>query len=238
VYGVKISSIYEKAVLETLKSGPKMRKELVEELCPRRMSVKKLQSTLNYLVDAEKIVRVPKTIGKTQKYTSFYALPQHKYKLETNLDEIAKAVKELRLELCRSPEVEEVAARIGVDPDIVKKLLFEHAPDLRWKPPTLEDREEAKNLRRKALELAAQAKYGLTRQIGLSEISVEDVDRAEFFLKREFQNITLEHIPSKGVIAGPGFPAPPSPTEKGKEDALKAVKELRRRFKACSHPKR
>jgi hypothetical protein len=56
-------SVYEKAVLDLLKEGPKQRKWIVGQLCPRIMSQKKAQKTLNELENAGKVKAVSKRIG-------------------------------------------------------------------------------------------------------------------------------------------------------------------------------
>jgi DNA-binding HxlR family transcriptional regulator len=228
VYGVRKLSDYEKAVLDALKNGPKVRKELVQVLCPKRMSVKKLQKTLNELVDEGRVICIPRRIGQTHKWTSCYALPKHKYLLETDFKAVVNAVKYLRLELCRNPDVEEVAAKIGVDPESVQKHLFIHASELKWKPPTTEDKEKAKGMRQKVWGLAAQIKYGLEGEINVPEISIDDIKRVEFALKHKFKSIKLEHLPFRGVVLGPGFPTPPSPKEISKKEAIQVIKKLQR----------
>jgi len=227
VYGVKLLSHYREAVIEILEKGPKPRFELIRELCPRIMSEKKLQKTLNELEGERIIIAVPKRIGKTYKWTSFYALPKHRYLLEVELDRVARTLKYLSLELCRNPEVEEVAAKIGEDPESVRTLLFKHAPELRWKPPTPMEKEEAEKLREKTRKLAAMIKYSLDDEIDLSEISVEDIKRAKFLLKHQFESIKDEDVGIIGIILGPGFPPPPERKERSKKEAIEAVKKLR-----------
>lgn len=228
MYGAAMLSLYEKAVIHSLKNGPKTRNELFKEIYPKVMSEKKLQETLNELEDEERITCVPKRVGETHKWTSYYALREHKYLLEVDLAKVADAVKYLRLELCRNPEVEEVAAKIGKYPESVAKLLFKHAPDLKWKPPTSEEKEEAKKLHQKALELATQTKYGLHDDIDISEVSMEDVKRAAFLIKHQFSSIKQEHLPFRGVVLGPGLSTPRLPSEKSKKETEATVQKLRR----------
>jgi len=228
VYGGRILDIYEKAVIAALKNGPKPRYDLVKELCPKTMSKKKLQRTLNELEDEGRIICIPKRTEKTHKWTSCYALPKHRYLLEVELGEVAKALKYLRLELCRNPRVEEVAARIGEDPENVRKLLFKHATELKWKPPTPEGTDQAKESRKKARELAAQIKYSWDTEISLSEISLEDMKRAEFLLEHQLESIKPEHLPSRGTLVGLGIHVGPPPVrERGKKQAIEAIKKLR-----------
>jgi len=224
---MRILTYYEKTVLEALKNGPKPRNVLFKELCPKTMSIKKLQTTLNELEDEGRIICRPRRIGESHKWTSVYALPKHRHLLEADYSQIARAVKYLRLELCRNPEVEEVAAKIGEDPEGVRKLLFKHASELRWKPPTPEEKEEAKKLREKARKLAAMIKYSLDNEIDLSEISVEDIKRAEFLLKHQFESIKNEDVGIIGIILGSGFPPPPERKERSKKEATEATKKLR-----------
>lgn len=227
MYGVKFLPFYRKAVIEVLKKGPKPRHELFKELCPRMMSQKKLQNTLNELGDERIIVCVPKRIGETHKWTSFYALPKHRYLLEVGLDQVAKALKYLRSELCRNPEVEEVAAKIGVDPESVRKLLFKYAPDLKWKPPMPEEKEEAKKLREEARKLAARIKYSLDNEISLSKISMEDIKRAEFLLKHRFKSIKTEDFGVRTILLGLGSSLPPPPKERSRKETIEAIRKLR-----------
>ena len=232
MYGGQIVTFYRKAVIKILEQGPKPRYELVGELCPITMSKKKLQKTLNELEDEEIIVCVPNRIRGTHRWTSFYALPRHRYLLEVELDQVTKALKYLRLELCRNPEVEEVAAKIGEDPESVRKLLFKHAPKLKWKPPTPREKEEAKKLREETRKLAAWIKYSLDDEINLSEISMEDIKRAEFLLEHQLKSIKTEDIGVRGYLLGPGFPLPPPPKERSRKEVNEAIKKLRSLKKA------
>jgi hypothetical protein len=141
---------------------------------------------------------------------------------------VANAVEYLRLDLCRHPEAEEVAARIGRDPESVRKLLFFHAPELKWKPPTPEEKEEANRLRQKSLELAAQIKYSLDSEIEMSEVSMDYIKRVAFLLKHQFKSITLDHLPFRGVLLGPGLPAPPPPRERTEKEIKEVIQKLRR----------
>jgi len=219
---------YEKSVLETLKNGPKPRNILIKELCPKIMSEKKLQTTLNELEEERRIFCRPMRIGKSHKWTSVYALPIHRHLLEADYSQVARAVKHLRLELCRNPEVEEVAAKIGEDPENVRKLVFKHASELRWKPPTPEEREKAKESQKKAWELAAQIKYSWDDEISLPEISLEDIKRAEFLLTHQLGSIKPEHLPFIGSVLGPGINIGPPPIrERGKKEIIDAIKKLR-----------
>jgi hypothetical protein len=224
---VKLLGDYRKAVLEFLESGPKPRYELFKELYPKEMGEKKLQKTLNELEDEELIICVPKRMKRTHKWTSVYALPKHRYLLEVELGQVAKALKYLRLELCRNPEDEEVAAKIAKDPESVRETLFRHALELNWKSPTPEEKEEAKKKRMEARNLAAMTKFSRDDEISLSEVTVEDIINAEFLLKRQFKSIKEADIGSRGLVLGPGFPVPPSPKERSKKEAIEALKKLR-----------
>lgn len=222
-------SVYEKAVINALKNGPKVRNKLVEEICPNIMSVKKLQTTLNYLENEGKVVCVPKRLDKTRKWTSYYALPKHKFLLEVDLSQVANAVRYLRLELCRNPDVEEVAARVGGDPESIRTLLFIHAPELRWKPPTAEEKERAQTLRQKAWALAAQIKYSRDDEIEVPEISTDDIRRATFLLQRKLTSLKREHIPTPARLVGTGFSLPSSPRERDKKEIKEAIQKLKQR---------
>lgn len=228
MYGGRFLSFYRKAVLKALENGPKARYELIEELCPITMSKKKLQNTLNELEDEGIIICFPKRIGITRKWTSFYALPKHRHLLEVEVGQVAKALKYLCLELCRNPDVEEVAAKIEKDPESVRKILFKHVSELSWKPPTLEEKEEAKKLRDEAKRVSALIKYSRDDEIDLSEISMEDIKNAEFLLKHQFDSIKTEDYGIIGVVTGPGFPVSPSPKERSKKEAIETIKKLRK----------
>lgn len=227
VYGGRSLSHYRKAVRKALKNGPKARFELVGELCPIIMSEKKLQNTLNELVDEGVLVKKRKRTDDTYRELTYYALRRHRYLLEVELGQVVKALKYLRLELCRNPEVEEVAAKIDKDPESVLKILFEHATELRWKPPTPEEKEEAKKLRMQARKLAARIKFSFDGEISLSEVSMEAIKNAECLLERQFNSIKEEDIDSSGLVLFPRSPAPPSPKERDKKEAIDTIKKLR-----------
>lgn len=223
---------YRKKILEILKGGPKSRTELIQKLCtekntkPEIMSVKKLQNTLNELVDEGVVVKKRNRTDETHRELTYYALRKHRYLLEVELGQVVKALKYLRPRLCRNPEVEEVAAKIDKDPASVRKILFEHASELEWKPPTPEEKEEAKKSRDKAKRVAALIKYSLDDYIDLSKITIEDIGNADFQLKHHFNAIKTEDYGVLGVVLGLGLP-PPSPKERGKEEAIEAIKKLR-----------
>lgn len=233
-------SSHEKSVLEALKNGPKPRNELIEELCPEKMSEKKLQTTLNELADEEKIICRPKRIGESHKWTSVYALPKHRHLLEVDYSQVARAVKDLRLELCRNPDVDEVAAAIGGDPDNVRKTLFEHAPELRWRLPTPSEKEEAERSCEIARDLATIFKYGVEKdfdpKVGAIfwrdptfqlKISAEDFERALFLLERRFESIKEEDIYPKLMVAAPGrFIGPSEPRERSKKEAIETLRKF------------
>jgi len=223
---------YEKAITKALKNGPNPRNNLVKELCPKIMSKKKLQNTLNELEDEGKIICHPKRFSNSHKWTSFYALPKHRHLLEADYSQVIRAVKDLRLTLCRNPDVEEVAAKIGEDPENVRKILFKHALMLRWNPPTLAEKEEVRELQNRAREVAAVIKYskeddyGLEEKISESEISRQVLESAQFLLEHQYKSIKEKDIPSSGILIGPGFPLPSEPHKRSKKEALKMIKNV------------
>jgi hypothetical protein len=220
-------SDYEKPVLESLKSGPKSRNELFRDICPKIMSEKKLQKTLNELEDEEKIICRAKRIGDSHKWTSVYALPKHRHMLEVDYSRVTRAIKELRLELCRDPDVEEVAAKIGEDLENIRKILFEHAPELQWRPPTSGEKEEAIKLYKKAREIASLIKFSQEKYISESEASTEVLSCAQFILKNQFASIGQDDMPFIGVVVGPGFPLPSSPKERNKKESLETMEKIK-----------
>jgi len=231
---------YEKSVLEVLKNGPKPRKDLFEEICPKTMSEKKLQTTLNELEDEERIICRPIRTGKSRKWTSVYALPKHRHLLEVDYRKVARAVENLRLELCRNPEVEEVAATIGEDPESIQKILFEHAPELKWMPPTPSEKKEAEKSREIARNVASLVKYSLEKDYSLedreifwrddipeSKISVEVFERARFLLEHRFESVREENIPRMGaLIIGRTYVGPSEPKERNKKEAIETIRKF------------
>lgn len=230
MYGARILPFYEKTVIKTLKNGPKTRKELVEEICPKMMSKKKLQKTLNELEDEGRIICHPRRFDKSHKWTSVYALPKYRHLLELDYGRVVRVVKYLRLRLCRNPDVEEVAVKIEEDPENVRKTLFKHASELKWSPPTKKEKEETRKLQNRAREVAAVVKYrkeddyGLEEKISKSDISREVLESAQFLLEHQYNSIKEKDMPVFSVLMGPGFPLPSKPHKRSKKEALKTIK--------------
>lgn len=137
-------SIYKKAVLEVLKDGPKERSELIKQLCPKIMSVKKAQSTLNELEDEGKVKVRSKRKDGSRRWITWYVLPKHEYLLEVDMGRVVGAIERLRLILFRPPTVEEIAVETGTIPNVAEKLAYATAKEIRWFPPTPEMIEEAR----------------------------------------------------------------------------------------------
>lgn len=217
---------YEEIVISALENGPRPRYGLVEELCPREMSKKKLQSTLNSLEDEGRIICRPQRIGKTHKWTSVYALPKHRHLLQVDYGQVAKAVEHLRLELCRNPDVEEVAAKISKDPSDVRRVVYQHAEELNWKPPTPADMSEAEKSQKKAREAAALVKYSRENYIPEKASRVE-LRCGEFLLEHRFKSIVEDDMPflTAGVVNG-FYIGPPEPKERNKKEALETIRRL------------
>lgn len=209
VFRKKKLSSDAKVIVELLKKQP----QTMEELCKSAGISRATFYRVSQALDDFKII---KKMGDRHALWNFCELEET----------VANAVDYLRLDLCRHPEAEEVAARIGRDPESVRKLLFFHAPDLGWKPPTQEEKEEAKKQRQKAWELAAQIKYSLDDEIEILKISMEDVERAEFLLKHQLNSIKLEHLPFRGVVLGPGFPTPSPPRERTEKEIKEAIEKF------------
>jgi hypothetical protein len=211
-YSKKNLSADAKIILSLLKKQPQTMEEL-------RKSANISKNTFYRVSQALDRFKIMKKTGERYALSDFYELEET----------VANAVRYLLLELCRNPETEEVAAKTGADPESVRKLLFEHAPELNWKPPTAEDKENAKKLRQKAWELAAQIKYGLDSEIEMSEVSMDDIRRATFLLQHKLASIKLEHLPVRGVLLGAGLSVPPSPKERDKKEIREAIQKLKQR---------
>ena len=235
---VRILSRYEVAVLEALRNGPRRRKDLVSAIVDVGiMSQRKLQKTLNELVDAEKIVRTQRREEGTHRTAIWYALPRHRHLLEVDFGELATAVKNLRVELCRNPDVEEIAARIGKDPDDTRRTVFEHAPELDWHPPTSEEKEEAKELCQKALGLAAEIKFSVEDEEEISKLSINVLENSVFLLGHRLETIKQENLPNKPIVLFPNSPSLPMPNERSKEQILEKMKEIAERIKGLRKAK-
>ena len=153
-------SIYERAVLEMLRDGPKQRSELIKQLCPKIMSVKKAQSTLNDLEDEGKVKTRSKRKEGSRRWTTWYMLPEHEYLLDVDAGRVVGAIERLWALLLRPPTVEEIALQTGVTPENAEKLAYKTAKETRWFPPTQETKENAGERLAEVLICAARLKEG------------------------------------------------------------------------------
>ena len=135
-HGVQKLDVYEKAVLDLLTSEPKQRKWLVEQLCPKIMSKRKLQGTLNGLEEAGQIKKVDRRINR--RMTVWYALPEHEYLLNVDEGRMLSAMERLKKILFRPATVDELAVETGVTPAVAEKLAYKLAAQAGWFNPSPE----------------------------------------------------------------------------------------------------
>jgi DNA-binding HxlR family transcriptional regulator len=135
-HGIQKLDVYEKAVLYLLSFEAKQRKWLVEQLCPKIMSKRKLQGTLNDLEEAGKIKRVYRSIDGRQ--TTWYVLPEHEYLLNVDEGRVLSAMDRLKRVLFRPPTVDEIAVETGVTPAVAEKLAYKLAAQTGWFNPSPE----------------------------------------------------------------------------------------------------
>jgi hypothetical protein len=182
VYGGQKLSVYEKAVLELLKNGPKQRKEIVKQLCPKIMSIKKLQNTLNLLVSEGKLKAVSKRMEGSRRWTTWYTLPKHEYLLEVDAGRVVAAIERLWKILLRPPTVQEIAVETGITPQGAEKLAYKLADETGWFPPKPELVKDAAERLGEVLVCAARI-----RDEKVSNFTYEDdpetMEKAKQFLK-------------------------------------------------------
>ena len=174
--------------MDFLKDGPKQRKEIVKQLCPKIMSEKKVQTTLNELDDAGRIKTVSRKEEGSHRRTTWYALPEHEYLLETDAGRVVTAIERLRSILLRPPLIHEIAVEAGITPEMAEKWVYKLAPQTGWFNPSPEIVEESKAIRGEALVCAARIKAGKVREDGASDVfNYEDdkeiVELAKGYLK-------------------------------------------------------
>jgi hypothetical protein len=162
-------SLYEKAVLDLLKEGPKQRKSLVEQLCPKIMSQKKLQKTLNELENAGKAVGVSRRVEGRKNWTTWYILPGQEYLLDVDASRIISAIERLKPVLLRMPTVDEIAVEAGITPLEAEKLAYKLATQTGWFNPTAELIRDAKVRLGEALVCAARIRDKHVAEDGKSE---------------------------------------------------------------------
>ncbi len=127
-------SLYEEVVLKILENGPLPRAALIKLICPKIMSQKKLQNTLNELEDEQKIICVPRRNGKCKKWVSWYALPKHKHLLKVEEELVVNTIKHLKRKLLRFPTVKEIACELDFPPEDIIGLVYKSAPQTGWHP--------------------------------------------------------------------------------------------------------
>jgi len=181
-------TVYEKAVLDLLEDGPKQRKWIVGQLCPRIMSQKKLQKTINELESAGKVKAVSKRIEKCRRWTTWYVLPGQEYLLEVDAGRVIAAIERLKAVLFRPPTVDEIAVETGITPEGAEKLAYKLAAQTGWFNPKPELIRDAREKLGEVLVCAARMRDGKVREDGKSEdFRYEDdimvVEEAKRFLK-------------------------------------------------------
>jgi hypothetical protein len=188
VYGGVSVSLYEKAVLDLLKEGPKQRKSLVKQLCPKVMSQKKLQKTLNELESAGKAVGVSRRVEGRKNWTTWYMLPGQEYLLDVDAARIIAIIERLKTVLLRMPTVDEIAVEAGITPHEAEKLAYKLATQTGWFNPTAELIRDVRIRLGEALVCAARIRDKLVAEDGKSETFDYDdepwiVEEAKRFLR-------------------------------------------------------
>ncbi len=182
-HGAQKFDVYEKAVLDVLTSGPKQKKWLVEQLCPKIMSIRKLQGTINDLEDAAQIKKVDKRINR--RITIWYALPEHEYLLNVDEGRMLSAMERLKKLLFRPGTVDELAVETGVTPAMAEKLAYKLAAQAGWFNPSPEHIAYAREKLGEILVCAARIKQNVS-DADLNQIYCDDpetVVEAKRFLK-------------------------------------------------------
>jgi hypothetical protein len=171
-HGVQKLDVYEKAVLDLLDCEPKQRKWLVEQLCPKIMSKRKLQKTLNSLEETGKIKRVYKNIGGRQ--TAWYLLSEHEYLLNVDDGRMLSAIERLEKVLFRPPTIDELAVETGITPAEAEKLAYKLAKQTGWFKPTPELIGYAREKLGEVLVCAARIKQNVFSGTDLNHIYRDD----------------------------------------------------------------
>lgn len=182
-------SVYWKAVQERLREGPKPRLELVRELCPKAMSKRKLQSTLNELEEKGLVLCIPKREKGSKRWISWYALPEHQYLMEVDEGRVVDAVERLKLKLLRYPTAEEIASEADIPRAAAEDMAFRTAPRTGWQPPSQQEIDES--VERLKIILFQAAMKTQHPEYKITYIEKGDVERVEYFLK-EHPNLVPE----------------------------------------------
>ncbi len=179
---------YARAVLELVKEGPKRRQWLVNQLCPKIMSKKKLQKTLNELTVEGKLFKDSRPAGGGGGWETWYMQPNHRYLLEVDAGRITRAIERLKPLLMRMPTVDEIAIEAGITPSETEHIVYKLATQTGWYNPTQEIILKARTRLGEVLVCAARIRQQLVADDGKSEDFDYDEDarivkEANFFLK-------------------------------------------------------
>jgi hypothetical protein len=170
--GIQKLDVYEKAVLDLLNFGPKQRKWLVEQLCPKIMSKRKMQKTLDSLKQAERIKRVYRSIEGRQ--TTWYVLPDHEYLLNVDEGRMLSVMDRLKKLLFRPATVDELAVETGVAPAVAEKLAYKLAAQAGWFNPSPELIAHAREKLGEILVCAARIKQNVFSDADLNQVYRDD----------------------------------------------------------------
>ena len=162
-------SVYEKAVRDLLKDGPRRRKWLIDQLCPRIMSKRKAQSTLNDLVDAKQILSRQERIGGSHRHETWYCFQKHEYLLDVDAGRAIAAIKRLWGILLRPPLPEEIAVETGITPKGAEKLAYKFAAQTGWFNPKPDLIKSSTERLGEVLVCEARMKAGHVREDGSSK---------------------------------------------------------------------
>ena len=203
--------IYEKSVLELLENGPKQRKWLINQLCPKIMSQKKLQKTLNTLEKAEKIKGVSKRAEGSRMWITWYTIPEQEHILNVDNARMMTAIERLKSILFRPPTVDEIAVETGFTPTEAEKLAYKLASQSGWFNPTPELISAAKVKLGEVLICAARIDIKKVTETGMSKFfdytkEVEDagiVEVANRFLKKHPNLLPKMNQDGEKVVAWP-----------------------------------
>lgn len=201
-------SHYEKSVLDLLKAGPKQRKWLLVQLCPKIMSQKKLQKTLNELEDGGEVVGVSRRVEGRRNWTTWYVLPGQEYLLDVDAGRIIGAIDRLKVVLLRMPTVDEIAVEAGITPGEAEKLVYKLATQTGWFNPTPELIRDARVKLGEVLVCAARIRDNHVGEDGNSKVfnykqDADIIEEAKRFL-REYSHL-LPSLTSngEGVVSWP-----------------------------------
>ena len=148
--------VYAKAVLNLLKDAPKRRQWLVNQLCPKVMSERKLDKTLKELTAEGKIIKDSRQPESKGGWETWYMLPNNRYVLEVDTARIISAIERLNPLLLRMPTIEEIAREVAITPKEAEPLLYKLATQTGWYNPTEQLIKDAKVSLGEALVCAAR----------------------------------------------------------------------------------